>query len=113
MVPHDAALQVFMKTNIYLRKDTRTCSVHLDTNGLGFTDEAFAAIPTIASLKPYQLKDFELNSLLDDLRLLAMKPRIDFSSNGLRTDSDYLELTGLSIADYNKLYAFLKPCVKW
>ncbi|CAH1106661.1 unnamed protein product [Psylliodes chrysocephalus] len=54
----------------------------------------------------------ELTKLLNDLRTYCDKGALDFDTPGALGKEDYFRLTGVLAADFNKLFAKVKNCIR-
>ncbi|CAC5412518.1 unnamed protein product [Mytilus coruscus] len=101
VVPQEARFNTFLEKNIIIPAGSRCCPCHLCTEG--FTKEANEDITSV-----YTVSDFNRSGILeliDTIREHALKnknARIDFDKSSLN-DTDFRNLTGLKITDFEDL----------
>ncbi|XP_052090260.1 uncharacterized protein LOC127726916 [Mytilus californianus] len=102
VVPQEARFNTFLEKNIIIPAGSRCCPRHLCTEG--FTKEANEDITSV-----YTVSDFNRSGLLeliDTIREHALKnknARIDFDKSSSLNDTDFRNLTGLTITDFEDL----------
>jgi DNA-binding NarL/FixJ family response regulator len=97
-LPRKAAVDVYLKTRIYLPKGIRCCTDHLDAN------EKLKQIPDATSkTKIIELIGEGVKSFIDELCETTNEKIIDLESSGLNNDIDCKTFTGFSKEELDEI----------
>jgi len=108
VVPSLAKLRVFVKRGLIIHGKARCCKRHLKGSFFNVTDSnRIEAVSDTSTLSASQITD-----LLNDLRACVQRGFLDFENPGALSDIDYHRLTGISGANFDNLFSYVKSKIR-
>lgn len=108
VVPAEGKLQIFIKQGLIIQGPVRCCKRHLRGKYFKNIDENRIQSASDSTI----LSSSEVTELLNHLRSYARRDLLDFNTPGTLSDIDYHRLTGISEADFNDLFNYVKPYIR-
>ena len=111
VVGSESRFSAFLHNNIVIPPGSRCCPVHLDAKGLIPSD----VLASIKTSDEAMVDSHTVYGLLQKLREETKKhlvTRLDFDTDGVLTETDYLTLTGLSKANFDDLCDHVTPHIR-
>ncbi|XP_076080275.1 uncharacterized protein LOC143051153 [Mytilus galloprovincialis] len=111
VVPSQTRFSTFLKKEVIIPAGCRCCPGHLTEDT--FTEDAISKIN--CSNENVILNRSTIMDLLKKLRYTALQneqSRIDFDTDKVLSDSDFINLTGINKDNFNDLHSYIKTLVR-
>ena len=110
VVTSDTRLQTFVQHNILVPVGCRCCPNHI--NNEQFIEEAIVNLPTTETAFVNRSTVINLLNKMREIITTQQKAKFDFESMLFLSDSDCINITGLSKSNFNELSNCIKPYIR-